>query len=208
MSEDIREQLSAFMDGELGREERAFLLRRLDHDANLRGTWARYHLIRDVLAQRGSVRPLDLSASVMAAIERDEAAAASARTAPLWRPWAGLAVAASVALLALGVLSPRVERPQAAPGEVVAVRAAPAVDLPRPIVPSIPPGAAGVQPVSADRTAILVSDPRPLRPEELMLLRHGQLAQPGWIVGGDEYVYGWPAARAQPAVQTTAYPSP
>lgn len=207
MSEDIREQLSAFMDGELGREERAFLLRRLDHDATVRGTWSRYHLIRDVLAQRGSVRPLDLSAGVMAAIEQDEAVTAPGRKAPVWRPWTGLAVAASVAMLALGVLSPRVDGPAPGAGEVMAVRAAPGVDVPHPIMPSVAPGAGGVQPVSADRTSILSADPRALRPEELMLLRHGQLAQPGWIVGGDEHLYGWPAARALPAAQTTSYPA-
>lgn len=205
MSEDIREQLSAFMDGELGREERAFLMRRLDHDATMRGTWSRYHLIRDVLGQRGGSRPLDLSAGVMAAIEQD-AVATPPRREPAWRPWAGFAVAASVALLALTVLTPRIDAPGPAGVETVAVRAAPGVDVPRPIVPAIGAGGAGVQPVSAERSVTLSADPRALRADELMLLRHGQLAQPGWIVGGDEHVYGWQAPQAQPAAQTTRYP--
>ncbi len=43
------EDLSAFMDGELGTDASRFLLRRLDYDAGTRGRWERYHLAQSVL---------------------------------------------------------------------------------------------------------------------------------------------------------------
>ena len=66
MSEDIREQLSALMDGELGRDERAFLLRRLEHDADLRSMWTRMHLVRDVIMcrDRGQINVKGFSKTV------------------------------------------------------------------------------------------------------------------------------------------------
>ena len=53
MTQAHREDLSAGVDGELANEELRFLLRRLDHDASLRSTWARYHVARDSLRRRG-----------------------------------------------------------------------------------------------------------------------------------------------------------
>ncbi|MCE7931362.1 MAG: anti-anti-sigma factor, partial [Xanthomonadales bacterium PRO6] len=96
MSEDIREQLSALMDGELGRDERAFLLRRLEHDAELRSMWTRMHLVRDVMSHRPGGAPLDLSDRVMRALASSDAAPTAPRAARVWRPLAGLALAASV----------------------------------------------------------------------------------------------------------------
>ena len=49
MSDRLNEQLSALLDGELSAGEAELLLRRLDRDAELRGTLSRYTLIGDAL---------------------------------------------------------------------------------------------------------------------------------------------------------------
>jgi negative regulator of sigma E activity len=49
--EAIREQLSALMDGELGRDEAAFLLKRIELDSELQNLWTRMHVSRDVMRQ-------------------------------------------------------------------------------------------------------------------------------------------------------------
>ncbi len=54
MSEQIREQVSAFLDGELPDSETELLLKRLTRDAELRESFGRYALIGEAL--RGSSR--------------------------------------------------------------------------------------------------------------------------------------------------------
>ena len=55
MSERIKEQLSAFLDGELPEPESALLLKRLERDDDLRGALSRYSLIGAVLRSDGDV---------------------------------------------------------------------------------------------------------------------------------------------------------
>lgn len=55
MSEVLREQLSAFVDGELPAEECELLLRRIASSRELTETWHAYHLIGDAL--RGELAP-------------------------------------------------------------------------------------------------------------------------------------------------------
>lgn len=100
-----REHLSAGMDGELSADELRFLLRRLEHDADARQAWARYHLIRDGL-RRQACPPADagFADAVMAQIRVE---ADSARTLPHWLRWsAGGAIAAGVAVAALMSVHP------------------------------------------------------------------------------------------------------
>ena len=64
-----RQQLSALVDGELSPDEARFLLRRLEHDSELSGSFERWQLCGDVL--RGQVTRAadpDLGARVAAAI--------------------------------------------------------------------------------------------------------------------------------------------
>lgn len=107
MNEQIREQLSALMDGELPVAERDLLLRRVSAEPELRDWWRRQHRSREVM--RNEVSPLmevDLSVRVMEALS-DAAAMHAPQTAvrshgpSWWRPVAGLAVAASVATVAI-----------------------------------------------------------------------------------------------------------
>ncbi|MBD8898339.1 RseA family anti-sigma factor [Rhodanobacter sp. DHG33] len=102
-----REHLSAGIDGELSHEELRFLLRRLDHDAELRHAWASYHVARDGL--RRQLPPLAGSgfvSQVMLAIEQETVVVAAPRQ-HRWLRWsAGGAIAASVAAAALMVSQP------------------------------------------------------------------------------------------------------
>jgi negative regulator of sigma E activity len=114
MSEQIREQVSAFLDGELPSSETELLLKRLTRDAELRESFGRYALIGEALRAtgRGADRsPLSrgFAAGVNAAIDGEPipATAPSAvqtRQSRWWRPVAGVAVTAGVAAVAVVAL--------------------------------------------------------------------------------------------------------
>jgi sigma-E factor negative regulatory protein RseA len=116
MSEQILEQVSAFLDGELPSSETELLLKRLTRDAELRESFGRYALIGESL--RGSSRvPLTrgFDGRVNRAID-GEPAAASAQAIHgsrprWWRPIAGAAVAAGVAAVAVLALQQRADQP-------------------------------------------------------------------------------------------------
>ena len=101
MTQDHREHLSAGIDGELVREELRFLLRRLEHDAELREAWSRYHAAGDGLRrQLPAVASAGFAARVARAVAQEEHAA-SGRRLPHWLRWStGGAIAAGVAVAA------------------------------------------------------------------------------------------------------------
>jgi sigma-E factor negative regulatory protein RseA len=112
MSEQIREQVSAFLDGELPNSETELLLKRLTRDGELRESFGRYALIGEAI--RGTSAGLltkGFAGRVNVAIDGETvpAGAQSARTgAPRWwRPFAGVAVAAGVAAVAIVALQQR-----------------------------------------------------------------------------------------------------
>ena len=116
MSEQIREQVSAFLDGELPSSETELLLKRLARDPELRESFGRYALIGESL--RGATRvPLTrgFAGRVNCAIDGEPAAvnapAMRARPARWWRPFAGAAVAAGVAAVAVVALQHRADAP-------------------------------------------------------------------------------------------------
>jgi sigma-E factor negative regulatory protein RseA len=116
MSEQIREQVSAFLDGELPGSETELLLKRLARDPELRESFGRYALIGESL--RGASRvPLTrgFAGRVNCAIDGEPAAvgaaALRARPAGWWRPLAGAAVAAGVAAVAVVALQHRADGP-------------------------------------------------------------------------------------------------
>lgn len=121
MNTESKEHLSSFMDGEHGPEASRFLVRRLSADGDMRDTWARYHLIRDCLRhQDGHIARAGLSGRVSSALSGDSLSGSPALRsgASLSRNWlkpaAGLALAASVALVAVLTVS-NVRAPGAAP---------------------------------------------------------------------------------------------
>ncbi|MEJ2435175.1 MAG: RseA family anti-sigma factor, partial [Pseudolabrys sp.] len=106
MTEKLDEQLSALMDDELPESERELLLRRLAVDSGLRDRWERYHLARDVLHNElPETVDLGLSERVRAALEREPAqkrgVPAAGALREVFKPLAGLAIAVSVAALAI-----------------------------------------------------------------------------------------------------------
>jgi sigma-E factor negative regulatory protein RseA len=116
MSKETREHLSALVDGEISLETSRFLVKRLGTDEELRATWTRYHLIRDCLRhQDGSIAGEDLSVRVSRALENEQPVKTSRRLPTRWlKPAAGLAIAASVALMAIVAVGPGIrDVPQA-----------------------------------------------------------------------------------------------
>ncbi|MFA7552944.1 MAG: sigma-E factor negative regulatory protein [Spongiibacteraceae bacterium] len=99
MSDQLRESVSALMDGEADELELRRLLSRQDMDSTNR-VWSRFHLARDVMQdQYHSVafKHLDISAQVSEAIKQERPPTQKSIAPQWWRPAAGFAVAASVA---------------------------------------------------------------------------------------------------------------
>ena len=106
MNEALKMQLSAFVDGELPENESELLLRRLSQDAELRQQVSEYLAVGRVMRGEPMVPGVDtLRDRVAAAIDDGESPAETVETAPatspLIRPITGLAVAATVAVVAL-----------------------------------------------------------------------------------------------------------
>jgi len=108
MTDTINEQISAFVDGELPDAERELLQRRLVTDGELQSTWQHYHLIRDALRED---LPEFISKDSGTAYIQESVTDLSPVIAPVstmqrfMKPLAGLAIAASVATMAvIGVL--------------------------------------------------------------------------------------------------------
>jgi sigma-E factor negative regulatory protein RseA len=121
MSQPFEEHLSAFMDGELGRDESRFLLRRAGGDEMLAGRWTRYHIARNVLRRQPVIAiRADFSSAILARLDA-EAATESGRVQ--WLRWgSGGAIAAAVAVAALMVTKPGTQPEVATP---IAATAAP-----------------------------------------------------------------------------------
>jgi sigma-E factor negative regulatory protein RseA len=104
MTEEIREQLSALVDDELDEVERPLLLGRLQRDAELRDCLGRYQLIGEVMRGAGQVATLGVAERVRKVLEQETGPAAGKSSRVdrnWWKPLAGFAVAASVALVAI-----------------------------------------------------------------------------------------------------------
>ena len=109
MSKESLEHLSSLMDGELSRETGLFLTRRLASDDKLCETWERYHLIRDCIRQPGSKQVVTgLSVKLNASLQAEDLPSISNWHTRRWlKPVSGLAIAASVALMAIVVTAPQ-----------------------------------------------------------------------------------------------------
>lgn len=117
MTELLKEQLSAFIDGELPRGEGELLVRQVPRDGELRAAASRYYLIGEAIrAERSPVRKsfAERVSAAVATTTPDDSIAASVTTmarelprsrfAGWWKPVAGIAVAASVAMVAIFVM--------------------------------------------------------------------------------------------------------
>ena len=106
MNEGIKMQISAFVDGELPEAEAQLLLRRLSQDAELRQQAAEYFAIGRGLRGQSSVAETgDLRGRVAAAIDDRLIAQEFDEIEPVGRrygrPLAGIAIAATVAVVAI-----------------------------------------------------------------------------------------------------------
>jgi negative regulator of sigma E activity len=114
MSEQIREQVSAFLDGELPSTETELLLKRLTRDGELRESFGRYALIGESLRGAGShILTRGFASRVNLAIDGEpiQPAKQQVRGARWWRPLAGVTVAAGVATVAIVALQQRAISP-------------------------------------------------------------------------------------------------
>src|SRR5271154_1336472 len=120
MSEQIREQVSAFLDGELPDSEPELLLKRLTRDGELRESFGRYALIGEALRGSGTqILSRGFASRVNLAIDGEpvtaHVAASTVRERRWWRPLAGVSVAAGVAAVAIVALQQRAISPGLSP---------------------------------------------------------------------------------------------
>ncbi len=111
MSEALREQLSALMDGELNAEQTRFLLRAVDADAGLARSWSRYQLAGAVIRRQAAFVPVDpdFAERVMQAVSRQSPGSGYGVRILRWA--GGGAIAAAVAVIALVANRPAVQTP-------------------------------------------------------------------------------------------------
>lgn len=169
----MNEQISALLDGEVNDLERERVLRALDQNAGLRGTWERYHVAGTALRRElGMLVSPGLADRIHARL-RDEMPARSNSFAQmlasrrLLKIGAGVAIAASVATVAI-------------------------LSLP-PVVPSLSPLARLASTPRGAGAPATVADARPTAAEQQRalspyLVRHGEFAPAAGMNGMLTYV--------------------
>lgn len=179
MTDQIREQLSALLDGELPKDEMGLLVRRLEKDPALRRTFGNYALISETLrAPGGRIATTGFAARISAAID------AEAGAAPVAQP--GLSQveerpAAKQAAIASGKTGSSVravafwQRPMVRTA-LAASAAAAAVLVFRPDSTPI----ADLQPVPAASVALANASPTPAQSQRLAsyMVAHSQFSTP------------------------------
>jgi len=190
MSKESLEHLSSLMDGELSREAALFLTRRLFTEESMCEKWERYHLIRDCIRQPGSKQVVTgLSVRLSATLDAENTPTVSAWRRSRWlKPVSGLAIAASVALLAIMVTAPQ-------PGQTP-VDAGMALSVPV-NKPFVSPNTLAASPASQ---AVTYSPAQQANANRLnaYLLRHNQMARTAGRQGFVSFV---------PIVATTTGPT-
>ena len=119
MNDQIKEKLSAFMDGEADDQRVIDSLRQHDE---ARSTWATYHLIRDVMTQHYVPGSHALAGRVAAALQNEPTILAPKRwfkPKQLMRHASGVAIAATIASVAILVVHQSPETPQDIPNFAV-----------------------------------------------------------------------------------------
>ena len=192
MTSEIREQLSALIDGELDSAQTRFLLKRIDREPALAEQWSRMQLASQCLRrQTALLASEDFAAKVAASI----AQAPAERGMPNWlRPAMGFALAAGVAAFALFVSLPTQQ--SVAPD----VAATPTLSQDTGLRASDLVAPLDVQRASSVDDFALTS--APLDPVlEDYLLRHGAASADRSSIGYVPYVYVVATPPAAPAAQ-------
>jgi sigma-E factor negative regulatory protein RseA len=134
-TQDLSESLSCFMDGELN--DHTAILDKLNHCNETKSCWFRYHVIRDTLRDsRPASLSSDFSTRVMQALANEPVILnprfsryGVALRKHMFKPVAGLAIAASVAAITVFTMQ-TFYRPDAQSGFNVASNAAPVYSIP------------------------------------------------------------------------------
>ena len=200
MSKESLEHLSSLMDGEFSRDSGMFLTRRMASDEALCETWERYHLIRDCIRQPGSKQVVTgLSVRLRATLQAEQSPSMPFLHGNRWlKPVSGLAIAASVALMAIVVTAPQQgTAPGVAPGTAGDVALAKSVNQPF-VSPNTVQLVAGSQPAS-------YSAPKKSEAQRLnaYLLRHNQMAR---TVGRQGFISFVPIVATQASVEPEKKP--
>ena len=179
MNQQYREQLSTLMDGELGRDETLFLMRRVSNELELSQRWSSYHVARQVL-RRQDVLLLrsDFSSQILDRINNEQLA--QVPRAGRWLQWAGGgAIAASVAAVALIYGVPQggsvesVGNPLAASAGSNSPIVAQSVSRPGEFRPPMVSPVLDVQPASASTSGFASPSASPIDPRlQSYLIRH------------------------------------
>jgi len=110
MTKHIDEQLSAFIDGELGSNDANLLISKILDNDELRSRWANYHLVGHSIHGESTNNTIDLSDSISAALANEPTVFAPQprkRVIPaMFKQVAGMAIAATVAAAAVLMVQP------------------------------------------------------------------------------------------------------
>src|SRR5688572_18690297 len=110
MTDQISDQISAFIDNELSEDESALLVRRFERDGDARARAMRYTLIGaslrgELLEPHPSVLRQRIAAALSGGITTPSMPKARERWTDRWaRPLLGVGIAATVAVVAIGTL--------------------------------------------------------------------------------------------------------
>ena len=152
-----RQQLSALMDGALAPDEARFLLRRLQHDGDLSECWERWQLAGEVMRGRAvAMLPTGFAARVGEAIAEAPVALTQAQSRTHWARWSGgVALAASVAVVALLATRQAPNAPEQPAATIVVATPAPKIESPLPA--TSPPAPIAAQRSNAGPTVASVA---------------------------------------------------
>ena len=137
---NMKEKISELVDNELSDLEHYRLIRTLENDGGLRGVWERYHLISTVIRNELDVMVSPALADRIAQGIREETPASaystyfSSRLPGYTRVAAGMAIAASVAAVAIFTLQP-LSPPNALPSQIALQNPPPAIAAPAAVRP-------------------------------------------------------------------------
>lgn len=115
MNDQLKEKLSAFMDGEI---DDSHIVDSLSQHAEARSAWSSYHLIRDVMNQHYVVGASSLAGRVASALQDEPTILAPKRwykPKRMLRSASGAAIAATIAAVAILVVRQSPDVPQDIP---------------------------------------------------------------------------------------------
>lgn len=191
MSKESLEHLSSLMDGEMSSDSGMFLTRRLASDETLCATWERYHLIRDCIRKPGSRHLVTgMSLRLSASLDAEQIVSVPAWRNNRWlKPVSGIAIAASVAMMAIVVTAPPTGTSTGTTGEALLSGST--------NQPFVSPNNLAIAPVSQAASYSPANKPGVAR-LNAYLLRHNQMAG---VAGRQGFVSFVPIVATQSSTQ-------